>query len=110
LRVVRRPGVPEAVSTPLPKPSAGPLRLLFLASGMEDWAEEEKAVLKMAEALEMETVICESGSRSELIGLAERFRPHLLHLAVPVKASTGGAAISLPSRSGEREEISAEDL
>ena len=110
LRVVRRPGVPEVVSTSLPKPSAGPLRLLFLASGMEDWAEEEKAVLEMAEALEMETVICESGSRSELKRLAEQFRPHLLHLAVPVKASTGGAAISLPSRSGEREEISAEDL
>jgi len=110
LRVVRRPGVPEAVSNSLSKSSAGPLRLLFLASGIEDREEEEKAVLEMAEALEMETVICESGSRSELVGLAERFRPHLLHLAVPVKASTGGAAISLPTRSGEMEEISAEDL
>jgi len=110
LRVVRRPGVPEAVSTSLPKPSAGPLRLLFLASGMEDWEMEEKAVLEMAEALEVEVVICESGSRSELKRLAEQFRPHLLHLAVPVKASPGGAAISLPARSGEKEEISAEDL
>ena len=110
LRIVRRPGVPEAVSTSLPRPSAGPLRLLFLAYGMEDWGGEEKAVLEMAEALEMEVVICESGSRSELKRQAEQFRPHLLHLAVPVKASPVGAAISLPTRSGEREEISAEDL
>jgi len=110
LRVVRRPGIPEAVSASLPKPSAGPLRLLFLASGMEDREEEEKAVLETAEALEMEVVICESGSRSELKRLAEQFRPHLLYLAVPVKASTGGAAITTSAHSGVREEISAEDL
>jgi tetratricopeptide (TPR) repeat protein len=110
LRIVRRPGIPEAVSISLPRPSAGPLRLLFLASGIEDWEEEEKAVLEMAEALEIETVICESGTRQELIELAGQFRPHLLHLAVPVKASPGGAAVSLPDRSGEVKEISAEDL
>ncbi len=110
LRIVRRPGIPEAVSISLPKPTAGPLRLLFLASGMEYWENEEKAVLEMAEALEIETVICESGTRQELIELAGQFRPHLLHLAVPVKASPGGAAVSLPDRSGELKGISAEDL
>jgi tetratricopeptide (TPR) repeat protein len=110
LRIVRRPGIPEAVSISLPKPTAGPLRLLFLASGIEDWENEEKAVLEMAEALEIETVICESGTRQELIELAGQFRPHLLHLAVPVKASPGGTAVSLPDRSGEEKEISADDL
>ena len=110
LRIVRRPGILEAVSTSLPKPSAGPLRLLFLASGMEDWENKEKAVLEMAEGLEMEIVICESASRSELKRMAEQFQPHLLHLAVPVKTSPGGAAISLPARSGDMEEISSEDL
>lgn len=110
LRVVRRPGIIGGGSLPRPKASAGPLRLLFLASDSIAREEEEKAVLEMAEGLEMEVVICERGTRQELKETAGEFRPHLLHLAVPAKSTGESAAVSLPDRSGGMEMISAEDL
>ncbi|MDD1741233.1 MAG: CHAT domain-containing protein, partial [Methanothrix sp.] len=110
LRVVRRPGIIGGSSLPRPKASAGPLRLLFLASDSIAREEEEKAVLEMAEGLEMEVVVCESGTRQELKEAAGKFRPHLLHLAVTAKSVGGGAAVYLPDRSGGMEMISAEDL
>lgn len=110
LRVVRRPGIIGEGSLPRPKASAGPLRLLFLASDSIAREEEEKAVLEMAEGLEMEVVICERGTRQELKEAAGKFQPHLLHLAVPAKSAGAGAAVYLPDRSGGMEMISAEDL
>ncbi|MDD1739623.1 MAG: tetratricopeptide repeat protein [Methanothrix sp.] len=110
LRAVRRPGIIGESSLPRPKASAGPLRLLFLASDSIAREEEEKAVLEMAEGLEMEVVVCESGTRQELKEAAGKFRPHLLHLAVTAKSVGGGAAVYLPDRSGGMEMISAEDL
>ena len=110
LRAVRRPGIIGESSLPRPKASAGPLRLLFLASDSIAREEEEKAVLEMAEGLEMEVVVCESGTRQELKEAAGKFRPHLLHLAVTAKSADGGAAVYLPDRSGGIEMISAEDL
>ncbi|MDD1722455.1 MAG: hypothetical protein LUQ15_03060, partial [Methanothrix sp.] len=110
LRAVRRPGIIGESSLPRPKASAGPLRLLFLASDSIARQEEEKAVLEMAEGLEMEVVVCESGTRQELKEAAGKFRPHLLHLAVTAKSIGGGAAVYLPDRSGGMEMISAEDL
>jgi tetratricopeptide (TPR) repeat protein len=110
LRVVRRPGIAGGVSPSRPEPSAGPLRLLFLAFDRAGWEEEETAVLELAESLDMEVVVCESGSRQELKEAAEGFRPHLLHLAVPAMSTGGNVSISLPDRSGGEESISAEDL
>ena len=110
LRVIRRPVAEGEASPSWPEPSAGPLRLLLLSSNNGAWEEEEKAVLELAEGLEMEVVICERGTGQELIEAAKRFRPHLIHLAVPFRAQPGGAAVSLPVRSGEKEEISAEGL
>ena len=112
LRVVRRPGMAGGVSPSRPEltPSSGPLRLLFLAFDRAGWEEEEKAAIELAESLDMDVVVCESGSRQELKEAAESFRPHLLHLAVPAMSTGGNAAVSLPDRSGGKESISAEDL
>jgi len=110
VRVIRRPVSARGTSPSWPEPSAGPLRLLLLSSNNGAWEEEEKAVIELAEGLEMEVVVCESGTGQELIEAAEQFRPHLIHLAAPASALSGGTAISLPVLSGEKKEISAEDL
>src|SRR5512137_865926 len=47
LMVIRRPSISEGIHPPRSELSAGPLRLLFLAS--DSWEEEEKAILEMAE-------------------------------------------------------------
>jgi tetratricopeptide (TPR) repeat protein/energy-coupling factor transporter ATP-binding protein EcfA2 len=92
------------------KPSPGPLRVLFLASDLHDCENEALSIQQAAEGLDLDLVVCESGSIDELKSLAESFRPHLLHLVGGVIMSGGNAVISLPGSSGRADPRTAEDI
>jgi tetratricopeptide (TPR) repeat protein len=80
-----------------PDPSSGPLRVLFLAAGPLDYEVEERSILECVAGLDMNVAICESAAIEELRDAAERFKPHLLHIACQAKMSQGSAALSLQS-------------
>ncbi len=108
--VIRQPGIAEgliASSTPL---IPGPLRVLFLAAEPLDYEEEEQAILKVAEGLEITLAICESGTLGELKERAESFRPHLVHLAGQAKVSSGIAVFSMQGAAGRADLRTAEEL
>ena len=112
ISVIRQPIAASAAVEKL-NPSPGPLRLLFLASEPLDYEAEEKSILEAACGLDMEVVICESATIEEIRDLAERFRPHLLHLACQVKMAEGRAALSLESSNATARRaalLGAEDL
>ena len=112
ISVIRQPIAASAAVEKL-NPSPGPLRLLFLASEPLDYEAEEKSILEAACGLDMEVVICESATIEEIRELAERFRPHLLHLACQAKMSGGSAALSLVSSNATARRaalLGAEDL
>jgi tetratricopeptide (TPR) repeat protein len=79
-------------------PTFGPLRILFLAAESQDYEAEERSILEAACGLDMDVAICESATIEDLRDMAERFRPHLLHLAGQAKMSGGSAALSLESQ------------
>ncbi|MGV8176119.1 MAG: tetratricopeptide repeat protein [Methanothrix sp.] len=106
--IIRRPG--GEVSGSLPKPSAGPLRMLFMAADSVDYEEEEKRAQRMGEGLNMEIAVSESGRPEDLRALAEQFRPHLIHLAVRAKVAGGVAVLSLAGGSESSADMPAEDL
>jgi tetratricopeptide (TPR) repeat protein len=108
--IIRLPCVADGLIGFSTSPTPGPLRVLFLAFEPSDYEEEEQSILQVAEGLDMTLAICESGTWEELLGLAESFRPHLVHLVGQGKASGGTAAFSMQGQAGRADLRSAEDL
>jgi tetratricopeptide (TPR) repeat protein len=108
--VIRQPGIAEGLVASSTSPRPGPLRVLFLAAEPLDHEEEEQAILKVAEGLDITLAICESGTWEELKERAESFRPHLVHLAGQAKVSGGIAVFSLQEATGRSDLRKAEEL
>jgi len=108
--VIRLPGIAEGLIASSTPPMPGPLRVLFLAAEPLDYEEEEQAILKVAEGLEITLAICESGTLGELKERAESFRPHLVHLAGQAKVSSGIAVFSMQGAAGRADLRTAEEL
>ena len=83
--IIRLPGTADGLIASTAKPSPGPLRVLFLAAGLPDFEKEEQLILEASEGLDMALAICESGTLEDLLGMAESFRPHLVHLAADLR-------------------------
>jgi len=108
--VIRLPRAADGLIASSAKLSPGPLRVLFLAAEPLDFEEEEQSIQKVSEGLDMNLVICESGTFEELKSLAKSFRPHLVHLAGRGKMSGGNAVLSLQGSAGKADLRSAENL
>jgi tetratricopeptide (TPR) repeat protein len=81
--------VPVAADTPVAKPEAGPLRLLFLSAAptdqpLLDFEKEEDAMLRATARLSKEVIVlpfAETGGIDELAALSNEHRPHVVHLS-----------------------------
>ncbi len=108
--VIRLPGIADGLIASSTLLTPGPLRVLFLAAEPQDYEEEEQAILKVSEGLDITLDICENGTLEELKERAESFRPHLMHLAGRAKVSGGIAVFSMQGAAGRADLRTAEEL
>jgi len=90
--------------------SPGPLRVLFMSGGPEDFQQEEAMFLRSMQGLDIWFEMGDLGSFQELEALAEQFRPHLVHLCSQCRMKGGAARLSLEGPGGRPDLRSAEQL
>jgi tetratricopeptide (TPR) repeat protein len=108
--IIRLPGIESRLMAASSTPAPGPLRLLFLAAEPLDYEEEENAMEKISEGLDMDLAVCEEGTWEELKEKALAFRPHLVALSCQARISGGVAALSMQGPAGRPDMRTAEDL
>jgi tetratricopeptide (TPR) repeat protein len=110
ISIIRLPGIESRLLAASSPPTPGPLRLLFLAAEPLDYEEEEQAIQKISEGLDMDLAICEEGTWEELKEKALAFQPHLVALSCQAKISRGVASLSMQGPAGRPDMRTAGDL